>query len=433
MKLSHLTFFLRRNLRRRPGRTATALVAIAVGVAIFHLMAALSLVLRTDVLDKIETIFPERSLIVRQRSVEIGPLAFSPDLLMPQITTATVERIAALAEVESVWPQLPLTVPAMAVGNLMGYEGKTDIVIYGIPGELVEHEVAGPRGFTYADPSTATMPVMVSRFFIDMFNLGLAESQGLPKLTDKAVVGRGFDLLLGQSLLEVNPDLRNVRKIRCEIVGLTQNPTLLGAVAPIEYVRKFNRWYLGDRARETYPQVHVMVRSPEDVDVAAEKIETMGLRVEGRRETAQRLRLAVNGAAVILLLFGLAVLAMAIVNIINTFALIMIERRDEIGLLRAVGATRRVAMGLLLAESFVIGLAGGTIGSGAAWGAARLLNRALREWLPRFSLSPDHWFDPRAGLFVFCVLLATAGSVAAAAPQLWRSVRRWPADLLRES
>jgi hypothetical protein len=61
-----------------------------------------------------------------------------------------------------------------------------------------------------------------------------------------------------------------------------------------------------------------------------------------------------------------------------------------------------------------------------------LANRALARWLPPFSLAPQHWLDERAGLVAFCVALAVVGSALAAAPMLWRSVRRWPADLLRE-
>jgi ABC-type antimicrobial peptide transport system permease subunit len=89
-------------------------------------------------------------------------------------------------------------------------------------------------------------------------------------------------------------------------------------------------------------------------------------------------------------------------------------------------------MGLLLAESVILGLAGGAVGSGAAWLIARLVNRALARWLPPFSLAPNHWLDERAGLFLFCVVMALVGSALATAPMLWRSVRRWPADLLRE-
>jgi len=432
MKLRQAAFFLRRNLRRRRGRTVTAIGAIAVAMAIFHLMAALALALQSEVLGKIEQIFPERSLIVRSRPIEIGPLAFSPGLLTARLGPEMVDRVRELPPVVSAWPQLALTAPALAVGKLAGYEGSTDIVVYGVPNEMVAGEVTGARGFHYADPATSTMPVLVSRYFIDVFNLGLAEGQGLPKLTESAVIGRRFRILLGASLLALDVKPENVRQIDCEIVGLTQNPSLLGVVAPIQYVREFNRWYHGDKAVETYAQVHVVLRSTEDFETVAKTLESWGLQVEGQRDTARRLRLAVNGAALILLLFGLAVLAMAAVNIVNTFALIMLERRGEIGLLRAVGATRRAAMGLLLGESVILGLAGGAIGSGAAWVVSRLANRALARWLPPFSLAPQHWLDERVGLFAFCVALAVVGSALAAAPMLWRSVRRWPADLLRE-
>jgi len=433
MKLRHAVFFLRRNLRRRRGRTTTAIASIAIAMAIFHLMAALALALRSEVLSKIERIFPERALIVRSRPIEVGPLAFSPSFLTARLMPETVQRLLDLPGVEAVWPQLPLTAPALATGSLAGYEGSTDVIVYGVPREMVQSEVVGARGFRYADPATSAMPVLVSRYFVDLFNLGLAEGQGLPKLTPSAVVGRHFQLLLGASLLTLDAKPENVRKVQCEIVGLTENPALLGVTAPIEYIREFNRWYHGAKSAETYAQMHVTLRAPENFETVAKTVESWGLQVEGRRDTARRLKLVVNGATLILLLFGLAVLAMAAVNIVNTFALIMLERRGEIGLLRAVGATRRAAMGLLMAESLIVGLAGGAAGSGAAWAVSRLANRALAQWVPAFSLAPDHWLDERAGLFLFCVALAVAGSALATAPMLWRSVRRWPADLLRES
>lgn len=434
MKLRHYAFFLRRNLRRRRGRTATAILAIAFGIGIFHLMAALSLALHSQVLDQIESIFPERSLLVRRRAVDLGPIAVSPKLLVPRLTPETAKRISDLPEVEAVHPILPLKVPVMAMGQLMGFEGQTEAVVYGVPPALVADEVTGERGFTYA--AGQTVPVMVPRYFIDMFNLGMAESQNLPKLTDSFVVGRGFDLLLGASLLTIERDdidTSTLTNVRCEIVGMTRDPSLFALLLPIEYVRIFNRMYWGDKYEEVYVQMNVLVRSSRDYEKVIKTIETMGFDVSGRRETAQRLRFAVTGGVVILLLFGLAVLTMAVINIMNTFALIMIERRDEIGLLRAVGATRRAATTMLLGESFVVGLLGGLAGSGAAWAVLILLNGALLRWVPQFSLTPDYWLDTRAGIFVFCVVLGALGSAVATAPLVRRSVRRWPAELLRDT
>ena len=220
---------------------------------------------------------------------------------------------------------------------------------------------------------------------------------------------------------------------RVNIVGLTRDPSLLALDIPIEYVRRFNKLYLGPEAKEEYVQLHVVVNSPNDYEPAIQKIEKMGFEVAGRREMAQRLRFAVTGAVLILLLFGSAVLAMAVINIVNTFALIMLERRDEIGLFRAVGATRTTAMALLLAESVAIGLLGGLLGAGAAWGASAFLNNALVWWVPPFPLAPDYWLDTRGSLFAFCVALAAVGSALSTAPLVWRSVRRWPAELLRDT
>ena len=433
MKIAHALFFLRRNLRRRPGRTLTAVLAIAIGIGIFHLVTALAFALRSQVLEKIEAIFPEHTLLVRAPSIELGPLAFSPGALVPRITPQAIAMIRDVPGVLAVYPMLPLQVPALATGNLMGYSGSTDVAVYGVPPELIKPEVTGRRGFYYADPAQAPVPVVVSRYFVDLFNLGLAESQGLPKLTDKAVIGRQFELVLGASLLDIEEGASTAsqRRVRAEVVGLTRNPNLLAIAIPLEYVREFNRWYHGPDVKEQYVQAQVALASTEAYDVVAKEIEGLGLEVEGRRETAQRLRLAVNGAVFVLMLFGLAVLAMALVNIINTFSLIMLERRGELGLLRAVGATRSGATSLLLLESSLIGLTGGLLGSGAAWATAIVANRILADLLPPLSLAPDYWLDPRAGLFIFAVLLAAIGSALATLPVLWRSLRRWPGELLR--
>lgn len=77
-------------------------------------------------------------------------------------------------------------------------------------------------------------------------------------------------------------------------------------------------------------------------------------------------------------LLGLAVV-IAILGIINTLALSVIERTREIGLLRAVGLSRRQLKRMLRLESIVIALLGATLGVvlGVAFGVA--LQRSLAD------------------------------------------------------
>ena len=77
-------------------------------------------------------------------------------------------------------------------------------------------------------------------------------------------------------------------------------------------------------------------------------------------------------------LLGLAVI-IAILGIINTLALSVIERTREIGLLRAVGLSRRQLKRMLRLESIVIALLGAAlgVGLGVAFGVA--LQRSLAD------------------------------------------------------
>jgi len=64
----------------------------------------------------------------------------------------------------------------------------------------------------------------------------------------------------------------------------------------------------------------------------------------------------------IMWLFGLMALAMAAFVIFNTFRTVVAERRRDLGMLRAVGASRKTVMQLILTESILQGVAGTLIG-----------------------------------------------------------------------
>ncbi len=101
--------------------------------------------------------------------------------------------------------------------------------------------------------------------------------------------------------------------------------------------------------------------------------------VKDQDEFADEQRSQVNQMLyLIYALLGLAVI-IAILGIINTLALSVIERTREIGLLRAVGLSRRQLKRMLRLESIVIALLGATLGVvlGVAFGVA--LQRSLAD------------------------------------------------------
>ncbi|CAN5654155.1 ABC transporter permease [soil metagenome] len=123
------------------------------------------------------------------------------------------------------------------------------------------------------------------------------------------------------------------------------------------------------------------------------------------------------------LIYALLVLAViiAVLGIVNTLALSVIERTREIGLLRAVGMSRRQLRRMIRRESVVISLFGALLGLtlGIAFGIA--LQRVLAaEGIDVLSI-------PVPSLIVFLLLAGLIGVLAA----LWPARRAARLDVLR--
>ncbi|HLJ65894.1 MAG TPA: FtsX-like permease family protein [Chloroflexota bacterium] len=99
-----------------------------------------------------------------------------------------------------------------------------------------------------------------------------------------------------------------------------------------------------------------------------------------------------------------------VIIIANTVALAMLERRREIGVMKAVGARRRTILQFLLAENAIVGLLGAGAGVGLAMLVTVLIDQSFLKIAPSF--------DPATifGLLGLGVALAVGASAATALP-----------------
>lgn len=117
---------------------------------------------------------------------------------------------------------------------------------------------------------------------------------------------------------------------------------------------------------------------------------------------------------------------LAAIGVLNGQLLAALERAKELGVLRALGATRAQIAGMVALEASVIGLTGGALGVLLGSGLAPVIVRALRvvSGLPLPVPGPS-WPALWAWLGAIAVAL-----IAAMYP-LWRMVRARPADAVR--
>ena len=83
-------------------------------------------------------------------------------------------------------------------------------------------------------------------------------------------------------------------------------------------------------------------------------------------------------------LFGVMALAIGAFIILNTFRTVVVERRHDLGMLRAVGASRRTVVGLVLAESLLQGVFGTALGLVGGYGLAWLLLLMVRPTMQQY-------------------------------------------------
>jgi putative ABC transport system permease protein len=132
---------------------------------------------------------------------------------------------------------------------------------------------------------------------------------------------------------------------------------------------------------------------------------------------------------VILIVTGLVALCIVFIAA-NTASMSVRERMGEIAVLKALGFSRRLVFGTLLAEATVLAIAGGAAGALASLGLTSLLRAGASGWNPQ--LGPLGSFVVTQAILVQGLFLALfVGLVSGVVPALGAS-RRPVAQTLRE-
>jgi putative ABC transport system permease protein len=183
----------------------------------------------------------------------------------------------------------------------------------------------------------------------------------------------------------------------------------------------------GDR---TYSQVRVTTQSVDEAEAAAEALRS---EFNGRKDTlivfeltslVRLFRSIVDGINVFLAGLGSLSLLVAGVSIANTMLMSVTKRREEIGVLRAVGYSKVAILRILLVEAALLGVIGAGIGIALALLVVLAANAIF--------LGDPFAFTGESLLYlVGAVVFGIVTSLVAGAYPAWRAAKERPVEALR--
>lgn len=113
------------------------------------------------------------------------------------------------------------------------------------------------------------------------------------------------------------------------------------------------------------------------------------------------------------IMYGLLAMALiiAVLGVVNTLAMSVFERQQEIGMLRAIGLDRRKVKRMIRLEAVVISVFGAVIGVGLGSFLAWAIGQTIKKSVPNYAL-----VIPWDRIGIFLLLAALVGVLAAMWP-----------------
>jgi putative ABC transport system permease protein len=186
-----------------------------------------------------------------------------------------------------------------------------------------------------------------------------------------------------------------------------------------------------DSIGPSYESLTARVKSPTDVVGVENAVRKMGFGTFSLLDATKNLRLVFTVFDLLLGIFGSLALVVASLGIINTLVMAILERRREIGVLKALGASDRDVRRLFFAEAGAMGLLGGVLGVAIGWSIGRAITLGTnlylqRQDLPAIDLSSVPWWMV-AGAITFSVVVSLGAGIYPAS----RAAQLNPVEALR--
>ena len=406
------------NVGRRKLRSGLASLGVVVGTVTIVLMVSLAAGVRRQINHQFETLGLDR-LEVYSSSGQRGD--FNPFAFLNRkkiITPRDVNQWKALPGVVKVVPEVNL--PG-SVGLELSCNGTNQPVRMSggdfRPGRMAFQEL--PQALAGSLELSESNGIILSQ--------AAARAAGISTNDFTRVIGQNVEAILRTSRGETQSFRLQVRGISQE-----QSPTIQVSLA--DRIAMKGWWFNTNNIleRDGYDMVTIRAADVSRANTLSTQLRGDGFQVQSLEVIVTVANRILTVVTMMLTLIGGIALLVATIGIANTMVMAIYERTREIGILKAMGASRGEIRQMFMMESGFIGMIGGVVGLFTGWLLGLGLNQAI-EVISRIRGEPLHgkFFLVTPWLAVGAIAFATFIGLVAGLLPAQRAAKLDPLEALR--
>lgn len=338
MKPADILRIAARMFKTRRLRTFLTILGIGIGIGAILFLVSLGYGLQRILIEEIATSDALLSLDVSTRD----------EILIP-LDKASIEKFTAMPEVSYVSPLV--AVPGqISLGNTTA-----NTMVNGIlPNYFKLGGIVADEGELFKEGEQTK--ILISLPIVKLLNPNVI-SEEIPDEQIKEMLGQKVSITL---LLPTQTDtgLEEVRTIEFqtefEISGVVEDA--------MESLIYFPLSRLEEVGITKYQSAKVRVADNNSLEPVRTKAVEMGFIVAALSDTIEQANKVFQVLQIILALFGIVALSVSAIGMFNTMTIALLERTQEIGIMKSLGASNKNVWELFLAESIIMGFLGGVGG-----------------------------------------------------------------------
>jgi len=328
MRVSDIIQLSTRMFKTRKMRTGLTIIGIGIGIGAIVFLVSLGYGLQKALIDQITSSDALLSLDVVQGEKTV--LVLNSDVL---------SKIKEFSEVREVAPMVSLR------GQIL-FEGTTADSIVNITSNTFL-QFSGLKVEAGTMMNDQVNEVLISKAVARVFNIENA----------KDIIGKevSVSFLAIKTSESGQEDLDLIEQPSAfKIVGVVDDESSSFIFFPISKVEGLTI--------DSYSQMKVRVNSTDDLDIVRNKILDMGFAVAALSDVVDQANKIFGILQIILAVFGVVALVVSAIGMFNTMTIALMERTQEVGIMKSLGAARWDIMYMFVTEAMIMGFLGGVVG-----------------------------------------------------------------------